>query len=233
MSRSSGPGSSSRASRSAALRAVTICVSALLYSSLIAYMSNLILASDVNWTAHKQKVETIKSYMRHRKIPTDLQTRIEEYLDYLWTTQKGLDETDITSMLPATLRQQLSLFCNSRIISTVPLFVGLPAHVCAATPASQRTENARDRREMNLDMAPTQQQVRKSRRSAIVRSARVCWRAGGWRLARRTGVHSVDGEQRHERRICGGRARAQAHGRECERAVDWPTPNVHCGSNLA
>ena len=111
---------------------LTICVSALLYSSLIAYMSNLILASDVNWTAHKQKVETIKSYMRHRKIPTQLQARIEEYLDYLWATQKGLDETDITSMLPATLRQQLSLFCNSRIISTVPLFVGMPDHVCAA-----------------------------------------------------------------------------------------------------
>jgi hypothetical protein len=67
----------------------TICVSAMLYSSLIAYMSNLILASDVNWTAHKQKVETVKSYMRHRKIPSELQTRIEEYLDYLWTTQKG------------------------------------------------------------------------------------------------------------------------------------------------
>ena len=111
---------------------ITIFVSALLYSSLIAFLSNLVLASDVNWTAHKQKVETIKSYMRHRKIPMSLQKRIEEYLEYLWTTQKGLDETDITSMLPATLRQQLSLFCNSRIISTVPLFAGVPAHVCAA-----------------------------------------------------------------------------------------------------
>ena len=110
----------------------TIAASALLYSSLIAYMSNLILSSDVNWTAHKQRVETIRSYMRHRKIPLNLQTRIEEYLDYLWTTQKGLDENDITSMLPATLRQQLSLFCNSRIISRVPLFKGLPSHVCAA-----------------------------------------------------------------------------------------------------
>ena len=151
----------------------TICFSALLYSSLIAYMSNLILASDVNCahvvplpprmnahqvlmtedssrasseththlvaacagTAHKQKVETIKSFMRHRKIPTSLQARIEEYLDYLWTTQKGLDETEITSMLPATLRQQLSLFCNSRIISTVPLFAGVPSQVSAAIVA--------------------------------------------------------------------------------------------------
>ena len=111
---------------------LTICISALLYSSLIAYMSNLILASDVNWTAHKQKVETIKSYMRHRKIPSHLQLRIEEYLDYLWTTQKGLDEGSITSMLPQTLQQQLSLFCNSRIISTVPLFANVPEHVCAA-----------------------------------------------------------------------------------------------------
>jgi len=110
----------------------TICVSAMLYSSLIAYMSNLILASDVNWTAHKQKVETVKSYMRHRKIPSELQTRIEEYLDYLWTTQKGLDESTITAMLPATLQQQLSLFCNSRIIETVPLFANVPSHVCAA-----------------------------------------------------------------------------------------------------
>ena len=38
-------------------------------------------------------------------------------------------------MLPATLRQQLSLFCNSRIISTVPLFAGVPSQVCAAIVA--------------------------------------------------------------------------------------------------
>ena len=80
--------------------------------SLIAYMSNLILAS----VEHKQKVETMKSYMRHRKIPSELQTRIEEYLDYLWTTQKGLDESTITSMLPVTHYSISSLFCNSRII---------------------------------------------------------------------------------------------------------------------
>jgi len=115
-----------------AVMCVTICVSAILYSTLIAYMSNLILSSDVNWTTHKQKVETIKSYMRHRKIPGALQLRVEEYLDYIWTTQKGLDENIILSVLPATLRQQLSLFCNSRIVSTVPLFSGVSAHVCAA-----------------------------------------------------------------------------------------------------
>jgi hypothetical protein len=111
---------------------ITIGVSAVLYTALIAYMSNLILAADVNWTAHKQKVETIKSYMRHRKIPSDLVARIDEYLDYLWATQKGIDEADITSMLPATLQRQLSLYCNSRIISQVPLFAGVPSHVSAA-----------------------------------------------------------------------------------------------------
>ena len=111
---------------------LTICISAVLYSSLIAYISNLILASDVNWTAHKQKVQTIKSYMRHRRIPAPLQARIEEYMDYLWTTQKGVNEHIITSMLPDTLKQQLSLYCNQRIISTVPLFKDVPSHVSAA-----------------------------------------------------------------------------------------------------
>lgn len=111
---------------------LTIGISALLYSALIAYMSNLILSSDVNWTAYQQKVETIKSYMRHRKMPSTLQARIEEYLDYLWETQKGLDENAITAMLPATLRKQLSLCCNSELIATVPLFAGLSADVCAA-----------------------------------------------------------------------------------------------------
>jgi hypothetical protein len=47
----------------------------------------------------------------------------------------GLDETDITSMLPTTLRQQLSLFCNQRIINTVPLFANVPSHVSAAIVA--------------------------------------------------------------------------------------------------
>ena len=38
-------------------------------------------------------------------------------------------------MLPTTLQQQLSLFCNSRIISTVPLFANVPSHVASVRAA--------------------------------------------------------------------------------------------------
>jgi CRP-like cAMP-binding protein len=74
--------------------------------------------------------------MRSRKLPTRLRQRIQNYLDYLWATQKGINESAILSELPATLQKQVTLFCSKGIIDKVPLFRGCSPDVSASIIAS-------------------------------------------------------------------------------------------------
>lgn len=58
----------------------------------IANLQLLMTNMDAAQTNFQSKMERIKSYMRHRQIPTELQTRIISYYDYQWDLLKGADE---------------------------------------------------------------------------------------------------------------------------------------------
>ena len=73
---------------------------------------------DVNWTAHKQRFETVKSYMRHRKIPQELELRVEDYLNYLWATQKATSTARIHGSHPRLSFTALVHGSHSRLAFT-------------------------------------------------------------------------------------------------------------------
>lgn len=115
---------------------LVIALSTLLYSAIIANMSTLLLSSDQTWNDHRRRVEVLKAFMRHRKLPTRLRQRIQNFLDYLWATQKGINEGHILQELPVSLQQQVTLFCAKHVIDKVPLFRGCVPGVSASIIAS-------------------------------------------------------------------------------------------------
>ena len=44
-------------------------------------------------------LQVLKAFMRSRKLPTRLRQRIQNFLDYMWATQKGIDEDSILKVL--------------------------------------------------------------------------------------------------------------------------------------
>ena len=111
---------------------LVIALSTLLYSAIIANMSTLLLSSDSTWNDHRRREEVLKAFMRSRKLPTRLRQRIQNFLDYMWATQKGIDEGQILKELPETLQKQVTLFCAQHVIDRVPLFRGCPPDVSAS-----------------------------------------------------------------------------------------------------
>src|SRR5689334_7612102 len=84
---------------------------------------------------YREKIDSVTTYMRYKGIPNNLQARIHDYYDYLWSRQKGLrsfnsisnycsglDEDDILSDLPPSLRTEVALFLNREVIQKVPFF---------------------------------------------------------------------------------------------------------------
>ena len=63
-------------------------------------------------------------FMKHRSIPQTLQKRVVAYFNYLWESGMGQDEFTVLNELPPSLRLELTLHLNRRIIQKVPLFAG-------------------------------------------------------------------------------------------------------------
>ena len=46
------------------------------------------------------KLDGVKTYMRLRRVPTNIQNKVIKWFDYLWLTQKSSDEERAISCLP-------------------------------------------------------------------------------------------------------------------------------------
>jgi len=95
-----------------------------LYGYVIAIFASLIAKLDVARTHFTEQIEKMNTFMRFRKIPSDLQDRIRSYYEYLWTSRRGYDEGQVLSELPDSLKIQVSLHLCSSMIEKVPIFSG-------------------------------------------------------------------------------------------------------------
>ncbi|XKL67873.1 hypothetical protein PGB90_003364 [Kerria lacca] len=57
---------------------------------------------------HFAKLDGVKTYMRMRRVPAHLQTKVIRWFDYLWLTQKCSDEEKAISCLPDILKTDVS-----------------------------------------------------------------------------------------------------------------------------
>lgn len=60
-----------------------------------------IIYSDYNYY-FLAKLDGVKTYMRMRRVPNHLQTKVIKWFDYLWLTQKCSDEEKAISCLPGS-----------------------------------------------------------------------------------------------------------------------------------
>ena len=93
-----------------------------MYGYIIGNVANLIANIDVARAHYQAKMEEINDYLRVKRIPGPLQTRVKNYYAYLWETQKSISTVSITEELPHTLSMEISLFLNRGILERVSLF---------------------------------------------------------------------------------------------------------------
>ena len=56
------------------------------------------------------KLDGVKTYMRLRRVPSNIQNKVIKWFDYLWLTQKSSDEERAISCLPGGIVQPYDLF---------------------------------------------------------------------------------------------------------------------------
>ena len=93
-----------------------------MYGYIIGNVATLIANIDVARAAYQAKMEEINDFLRTKRVPGTLQSRVRNYYAYLWETQKSVSPISITEELPHTLSMEISLFLNKAILEKVTLF---------------------------------------------------------------------------------------------------------------
>eukprot|EP00762_Andalucia_godoyi_P006366 ANDGO_05842.mRNA.1 Cyclic nucleotide-gated cation channel subunit A len=107
-------------------------VGIVLYVTIIGTVASLVSNLDSSGQFWRERIDSINDFMRFRRLPEDMQKRIQEYFSYLWQSRRGLDESQVLDDLPGYLRMEIALFLNKDIIEKVPLFKGQNAHFISA-----------------------------------------------------------------------------------------------------
>jgi voltage-gated potassium channel len=93
-----------------------------MYGYIIGNVATLIANIDVARANYQAKLEEINDFLRTKRVPGSLQSRVRNYYAYLWETQKSVSSISITEELPHTLSMEISLFLNRSILEKVSLF---------------------------------------------------------------------------------------------------------------
>ncbi|GFR15921.1 cyclic nucleotide-gated cation channel alpha-3 [Trichonephila clavata] len=73
-------------------------------------------------TTDGPKLDSVKTYMRMRKVPSTLFNKVIKWFDYLWMTQKSSDEERSVGCLPDKLKAEIAIHVHLDTLKRVEIF---------------------------------------------------------------------------------------------------------------
>lgn len=100
---------------------VVMALGVAMYGYVIGNVASLLANIDVMRARHLGQIEMVNHFMRDRQVPRALQARVRNYYNYLWESRMGR-QTELLEDLPTSLRIEIALHLNRKILRRVPLF---------------------------------------------------------------------------------------------------------------
>jgi len=101
---------------------ITMASGAFMYAFIIGNIASIISNLDSQKASFRSKVDTMSMYLKKRGIPTELNDRIRNYYDYIWTHHRGFDEYYFLRELPHSLRLEVLLQLTKELLAETPIF---------------------------------------------------------------------------------------------------------------
>lgn len=89
---------------------------------IIGNIANLVADLETEQSQFVRRVDKIKSYIHLNRIPIEVANRVEHYLDYLWSSKQGINESHILVDLPHSLKVAVSNSLRLEFIQACPIF---------------------------------------------------------------------------------------------------------------
>ena len=102
-----------------------------MYAIIIGSLSSSISNLDVEKAERKKQLDSIKQFLRQRKVPISLQRRIVQYYEYLWSSQMSVATREgMLGDLHQTLWLELHISLNRKLLDKVKLFENIKDPAC-------------------------------------------------------------------------------------------------------
>jgi len=95
-----------------------------LFGYVIGDIASLVANLDMARAEHQRRVTEINGFMMHRRFPRALIAKVNAYYHYIWAHRTGQSQDPAFAELPESLRTDIALQLNRRILRKVPLFQG-------------------------------------------------------------------------------------------------------------
>jgi len=93
-----------------------------MYGYLIGNIASLLNNIDPARVHHQENLDRIHAFIRYRNLPPELETKINEYFNYIWEKRLSYDESSVLAMLPSGLKTEISLYLKREVIERFSMF---------------------------------------------------------------------------------------------------------------
>uniref|UniRef100_A0A8D8ZIY0 Cyclic nucleotide-gated cation channel alpha-3 n=1 Tax=Cacopsylla melanoneura TaxID=428564 RepID=A0A8D8ZIY0_9HEMI len=94
----------------------------LLFATVLGHVANIVTSVSAARKEFQAKLDGVKTYMRMRRVPNQLQVKVIKWFDYLWLTQKCSDEEKAVSCLPDKLKAEIAINVHLDTLKRVEIF---------------------------------------------------------------------------------------------------------------
>ncbi|CAG2168063.1 unnamed protein product [Oppiella nova] len=93
-----------------------------LFATVLGYVANIVTNVSAARKEFQAKLDAVKTYMRMRRVPEHIQTKVIRWFDYLWMTQKSSDEERSVGCLPDKLKAEIAIHVHLDTLKRVEIF---------------------------------------------------------------------------------------------------------------
>ena len=94
----------------------------LVVSSIVGNIGTMIENMNAARADYQNKMDSIKQYMVFRRVTADIEKRVLQWFDYLWSNKASLEEENIMSLMPGKLKGEIALFVHLETLKKVRIF---------------------------------------------------------------------------------------------------------------
>ncbi|XP_074604618.1 uncharacterized protein LOC141857935 [Brevipalpus obovatus] len=103
-----------------------------LLATVLGHVANIVTHVGAARKEFQAKLDSVKTYMRMRRVPEHLKVKVIKWFDYLWMTQKSADEDKSVGSLPAKLKAEIAIHVHLDTLKRVEIFQNTEAgFLCA------------------------------------------------------------------------------------------------------
>ncbi|XP_074659135.1 cyclic nucleotide-gated channel rod photoreceptor subunit alpha-like [Tubulanus polymorphus] len=101
---------------------VTFLIGVFVFAAVVGNVGDVISNMNAARQEFQSRMDQIKFYMNHRRVPEVLQNRVKRWADYSWSRTQAMDEISMLEMLPERIRTEIAIHVHLETLKKVKIF---------------------------------------------------------------------------------------------------------------